>query len=89
MHDRPIDPVGMPGGGDVLNPARAFAALGRTPVTEPPLGETLQTITLFTHQTIAAAAEVSITVIAQDQTTTVAHTGTRALALDEGQYRAG
>ncbi|SHN47648.1 GAF and ANTAR domain-containing protein [Cryptosporangium aurantiacum] len=74
---------------DRSTPARAFAELGRTPVVDPPLGDTLRKIALLTCQTIAAADAVSITEVDRNHATTVAHTGSRALMLDQSQYRVG
>ncbi|EXG79232.1 GAF and ANTAR domain-containing protein [Cryptosporangium arvum] len=90
MQDRPADAVeNLTVSADIRTPAQAFAELGRIPITEPPLHDLLLKIAVLARRTIAAATEVSVTVVARNQATTVAHAGDRALALDQGQYRAG
>ena len=72
-----------------LTSTEAFAVLDRLPVTEVPLDEALAQIAEVTRRAVAAAEEVSVTLLGPAGAHTAAFTGKTALELDEWQYEHG
>ncbi|WP_203753575.1 ANTAR domain-containing protein [Actinoplanes cyaneus] len=72
-----------------LDPADAFAELGRIKLGETDLGGVLGKIADSAKRTIPGAAEVTVTLVRAGGPHTAACTGETALALDESQYEQG
>jgi GAF domain-containing protein len=70
-----------------LDPAEAFAELGRIKLGETDLEGVLYKIADLAKRTLPGAAEVSVTLLRGPNAHTAAFTGDVALALDEWQYR--
>ena len=78
------------GGSDPpLDPRVAFAELSKIMLGEQQLSETLGRVAELARQTIAGAAEVSVTLIEDGHVSSVAFTGALSAQLDERQYEAG
>jgi GAF domain-containing protein len=74
---------------DPLEPAVAFAELGRIRLGETDLHGVLERVADVACRTIPGAAEVSVTLVRREGAHTTAYTGELALRLDERQYEAG
>jgi GAF domain-containing protein len=72
-----------------MNPALAFAELGRVVLAETSLEEVLDRVVALARRAIPAASDVSVTMLLDEKAATTACTGPTALELDEGQYEAG
>jgi hypothetical protein len=72
-----------------LEPARAFAEIGRIPFGSVPLADALNRITHLVRRSVPDVSEVSVTMAGPDGAHTAAFTGRCALLLDEWQYRNG
>jgi GAF domain-containing protein len=70
-----------------LDPADAFAELGRIKLGETHLEGVLYKVADLAKRTLPGAAEVSVTLLRGPKAHTAAFTGDLALALDEWQYR--
>ena len=71
------------------DPRAAFAELSKIMLGEQQLSETLARVAELAKQTIAGAAEVSVTLLHDDKVASVVFTGSLASQLDERQYQAG
>ncbi len=74
---------------DRLDPAEAFALIGRIKLGETDLDGVLRTIADLAKLTVPGADEVSVTLMRGARAHTAAFTGEPALALDETQYEQG
>jgi GAF domain-containing protein len=74
---------------DRLQPAAAFAELGRISLAENDLNGVLERVIDLARRTVPGADEVSVTLVRGGAPETVAYTGHLALSLDEWQYRRG
>jgi len=72
-----------------LEPADAFARLGRMKLGETDLNGVLDEVAHLAKRTIPGADEVSVTLISAENARTPASTGQLALDLDEWQYSKG
>ena len=72
-----------------VDPAEAFAQLGRIKLSETDLSGVLQRIADLAVRTVPGAADVSVTLVRAGRGHTAAFTGETSLALDESQYRQG
>jgi GAF domain-containing protein len=72
-----------------MEPADAFAQLGRIKLSETDLNGVFQRIADLGKSTIPGASEVSVTLVQNKDAHTPAFTGDLALALDESQYKLG
>jgi GAF domain-containing protein len=72
-----------------LDPAAAFAELGRIKLSETDLDHVLSRVAELAKRALPGASEVSVTLVRGDKARTVAFTGTLASALDEWQYEQG
>ncbi|WP_250036666.1 ANTAR domain-containing protein [Paractinoplanes maris] len=72
-----------------VDPADAFAELGRIKLSEIDLQGVLRKIADLAKRTVPGAAEVTVTLVQGERAQTAAFTGDVALALDETQYRLG
>jgi GAF domain-containing protein len=72
-----------------MDPADAFAQLGRIKLSDTNLNGVLDTIAGLAKRTIPGANEVSVTLVRDNKAHTAAFTGELALRLDEAQYEAG
>jgi hypothetical protein len=72
-----------------LEPAEAFAELGRIKLAETDLTGVLDKVSELAKRTIPEAAEVSVTLVRDRGAHTAAYTGELALDLDERQYERG
>ncbi|WP_372492264.1 ANTAR domain-containing protein [Micromonospora cabrerizensis] len=72
-----------------LDPAHAFAELGRIKLDETDLEGVLQQVANLARRTIAGVDEASVTLIRGRNAHTAAFTGDLALTLDERQYEEG
>jgi GAF domain-containing protein len=72
-----------------MEPADAFAQLGRIKLSETDLNGVFQQVADLAKRTISGASEVSVTLVKDKGAHTPAFTGDLALALDEAQYEAG
>jgi GAF domain-containing protein len=70
-----------------MEPADAFAHLGRIKLSETDLSGVFQQIADLAKRTIPGASEVSVTLVQNKDAHTPAFTGDLALALDESQYK--
>jgi GAF domain-containing protein len=73
---------------DPLEPAEAFARLGRIKLSDTDVTGVLQTIADLAKRTIPGSDEVSVTLVRNNKAQTAASTGQLALTLDEAQYAA-
>ncbi|MCO1595369.1 GAF and ANTAR domain-containing protein [Micromonospora sp. RHAY321] len=69
-----------------MDPADAFAELGRIRLGEVDLADVLQRVADLAKQTVPDALEVSVTLVRADGAQTAAFTGELARELDEWQY---
>ncbi|MEU8821591.1 GAF and ANTAR domain-containing protein [Actinoplanes sp. NPDC048796] len=74
---------------DPLQPAEAFAQLGRIKLIDTDLDGVLDTIAALAKRTVPGVAECSVTLVRDQRAFTAAFTGELALRLDESQYRSG
>ena len=72
-----------------LQPQDAFAELARLTLAEHSLDTVMATVAQLAKGTIPGASEVSVTLLQKGRATTVAATGTLAVAVDERQYARG
>jgi GAF domain-containing protein len=72
-----------------MDPAEAFAQLGRIKLSDTNLSGVLDTIAALAKRTIPGADEVSVTLLRDSKAHTAAFTGELALNLDESQYKSG
>jgi GAF domain-containing protein len=72
-----------------MEPANAFAQLGRIKLSETDLNGVFQQVADLANRTIPGAGEVSVTLVPATGAYTPASTGELALALDESQYKLG
>jgi transcriptional regulator with GAF, ATPase, and Fis domain len=72
-----------------LDPMQAFAELGRMDMASMELEDVLRRVAYLAHQSIKGAADVSLTLVEAGRGSTAAHTGERAMQLDEAQYQFG
>jgi GAF domain-containing protein len=72
-----------------MEPADAFAQLGRIRLSETDLNGVFQQIADLAKRTVPGASEVSVTLVPAKGAYTPASTGDLALALDESQYELG
>src|SRR4051812_42114796 len=72
-----------------IDPAEAFAQLGRIRLSDTDLNGVLDTIAHLAKRTIPGADEVSVTLVRDNKARTAAFTGDLALDVDESQYEAG
>ncbi|MEV6629721.1 GAF and ANTAR domain-containing protein [Actinoplanes sp. NPDC051470] len=72
-----------------MEPADAFALLGRIKLSETDLDGVFAKIADLAKRTIPGASEVSVTLVENQDAHTPALTGELALALDEAQYKLG
>ena len=72
-----------------MEPADAFAQLGRIKLSETDLNGVFQQVADLAKRTIPGASEVSVTLVKDKNAHTPAFTGELALAVDEAQYEAG
>jgi GAF domain-containing protein len=72
-----------------LDPAAAFAELGRIKLSETDLDHVLSRVAELAKRTLPGASEVSVTLVRGDKARTVAFTGPLASILDEWQYEQG
>ena len=72
-----------------MDPAEAFAHLGRIRLSDTTLDGVLTTIAALAKRTIPGAGEVSVTLVRGTGAYTAAFTGDLARRLDEWQYEAG
>jgi GAF domain-containing protein len=72
-----------------MEPADAFARLGRIKLSETDLNGVFYQIADLAKRTIPGASEVSVTLVPAKGAFTPAFTGDLALALDESQYELG
>jgi GAF domain-containing protein len=71
------------------DPRAAFAELSKIMLAEHQLSETLGRVAELAKQTIPGAADISVTLMNDDQVSSVVFTGPLASQLDERQYEAG
>ena len=71
------------------DPQAAFAELSKIMLGEQQLSETLARVAELAKQSIAGAAEVSVTLLHDTDVASVAFSGSLAAQLDERQYEAG
>ena len=71
------------------DPRTAFAELSKIMLGEQQLSQTLARVAELAKQTIAGAAEVSVTLLHDDKVASVVFTGSLAAQLDERQYETG
>lgn len=67
----------------------AFAELGRIKLGDCTMEQVLSRVAELAKTALPQVHDVSVTLISRGRPTTAAHTGERALALDESQYAAG
>jgi GAF domain-containing protein len=72
-----------------LQPQDAFAELARLTLAEHSLDTVMETVARLAKSTVPGASEVSVTLLEKGHATTVAATGTLAVAVDERQYARG
>ena len=72
-----------------MEPANAFAQLGRIKLSETDLNGVFRQVTELAKRTIPGADEVSVTLVHDRSAHTPTSTGDLALALDESQYELG
>jgi len=72
-----------------LQPQDAFAELARLTLAEHSLDTVMETVARLAKSTVPGASEVSVTLLEKGRATTVAATGTLAVAVDERQYARG
>ena len=72
-----------------MQPAAAFAELGRIRLSETDLNGVFEQIADLAKRTISRASEVSVTLVEKSGAHTPAFTGHLALDLDESQYKLG
>jgi GAF domain-containing protein len=72
-----------------VEPADAFAQLGRIKLSETDLNGVFRRVTQLAKRTIPGASEVSVTLVHHKGAHTPTFTGDLALALDESQYELG
>jgi GAF domain-containing protein len=75
--------------GERPDPRTAFAELSKIMLGAQPLSQIIARVAELAQQTIPGAVDVSVTLLQQEQVSTVAFSGALAAYLDERQYDAG